>query len=240
MLGLEGWAGRWGGMGGRLRRGQEGQPVGAGGGSRAGRTGACQRQGAGESLQGWVWVTCQSRASKKAADPTLAGAGPGSRVRPGGVRGLWTQMVFLPSWREAWGLSDVTRGAASSPLVPSEQGVCKSPLGPCVTSIPPPSPPPPAGACLPLTRWASDSRGDAQDVRVQQKGGPGAEGRIYWGEIAPQQPSASEADSPVHKSRAPASPISPAHLSEGHTGVRLSGIGGARTCRCCLGCSGRP
>ena len=149
-------------------------------------------------------------------------------------------MVFLPPWREAWGLSDVTRGAASSPLVPSEQGVCKSPPGPCVTPIPPRSPPPPAGACLPLTWWASDSQGDAQDVRAQQKGGPGAEGRIYWGEIAPQQPSALEADSPVHKSRVPASPISPAHLSEGRTGVRLSGVGGAGTRRCCLGCSGGP
>lgn len=38
ILGLEGQAGRWGGVGGRLRRGREGQPVGAGGGSRAGCT----------------------------------------------------------------------------------------------------------------------------------------------------------------------------------------------------------
>ena len=66
-------------MGDGLRRGQEGQPVGAGAGSWAGHPGACKHQGAGESLQGRSWPAGQSQVSRKAADPTLAGAGLGSR-----------------------------------------------------------------------------------------------------------------------------------------------------------------
>ena len=65
-------------MGDGLRRGQEGQPVGAGAGSRAGHPGACKCQGAGESLQRRVWAAGHSWVSRKAADPTLAGAGLGS------------------------------------------------------------------------------------------------------------------------------------------------------------------
>ena len=137
--------GRWRVMGDGLRRGQEGQPFRAGVGSQAGHTGACKRQRAGESLQGQVWATGQSRVSKEAASPTLAGAGLGSWVRPGGVRGLWTQIVLLPPRGETWGLSDVTRGADCMALVPSEPGA------PVCQPHPPPSPPPQAGACLPLT-----------------------------------------------------------------------------------------
>ena len=83
----------------------------------------------------------------------------GERVRHGGVRGLWTQRVFLPPRRETWGLSDVTRGADSSALVPSERGGCVSHSPhPCATPTPRPSPPPQAGACLPLSWRTSDSR----------------------------------------------------------------------------------
>ena len=52
-------------MGDGLRRGQEGQPVGAGAGSWAGHPGACKHQGAGESLQGRSWPAGQSQVSRK-------------------------------------------------------------------------------------------------------------------------------------------------------------------------------